>query len=230
MASPFAVQLEDIMTRISDLASKLRSKFVVLDGPDGCGKSTQQAMLADALLKAGGQAVTVRDPGTTSAGEEIRRIILSGDHGCLSAECELLLFMAARSQMMAENILPALKAGKTVLSDRFVSASCAYQGASGIDLKDIIELGQFATRSTWPDLTIVLDIPVELGLQRARIANGDEDLDAMECRPTDFHRKVRRIFLNLGGAYPGKVEIVDASGTVDQVHKQVVEVLRRVDF
>lgn len=216
-----------------ELKKKLVSKFVVLDGPDGCGKSTQLKLLADQLNVEGLQVTSVRDPGTTAAGEAIRDILLSGKYGRLSPRCELLLFMAARAQMISEIIHPAIEMGRLVLGDRFISASLAYQGASGVDLSAIIEMGKFAVHTTWPNLTIILDVPVELGLQRIHRKNHLNKtpvaLDAMECRSIEFHRRVRETFLRLPGIYPGRVEIIDASSSIDQVHEKIVEALGRVD-
>lgn len=213
-----------------DLIEKLASKFVVLDGPDGCGKSTQLKMLAERFEAEGMELITVRDPGTTAAGEAIREIILSGKYGKLNGECELLLFMAARAQMMTESIGPAIQAGKLVLADRFISASCAYQGAGGVDLKSIIEIGDFAVKAIWPDLTIILDIPPELGFKRINSSKEQADLDAMERRSIDFHQRVRQIFLQIPADYPGPVRIVDADASVQEVHQRIMETLDRVDF
>jgi len=217
------------MAIAASLKSKLRAKFVVLDGPDGSGKTTQQKMLADRLQAHDIDLLAVRDPGSTPVGEAIRKIILSGDYGRLSPRCELLLFMAARAQMIAEKILPAIKSGKLVLADRFISASCAYQGASGLDLGSIVQLGKFAVGTTWPDLTIILDVPIDVGMERIR-RNGGSTLDAMESRPAEFHGQVRRNFLSLKQLYPGSVEVIDATGPVDDVHQRVMEILERVDF
>jgi len=218
------------MAASTELKEKLKSKFIVLDGPDGCGKSTQQHLIADRLTAVGIEVTTVRDPGTTPAGEAIRTIVLSGRYGKLSPQCELLLFMAARAEMTAAKIMPAINAGHVVLADRFVSASCAYQGASGVNLASIIEMGTFAIRSTWPDLTIILDIPVELGTKRLAATARQAGLDAMERRSRAFHEKVREIFLTLPQAYPAHVQVVHADGSVQQVTDRIMEALERVDF
>lgn len=207
----------------------LGGRFIVLDGPDGCGKSTQQRLLSEALAREGLEVSCVRDPGTTTAGEGIRQILLSGDHGSLDPRCELLLFMAARAQMIAECIRPALAAGRVVLGDRFVSASCAYQGASGLDPAQIVQIGHFAIGGRWPDLTIVLDVPAELGMERIRKTEKAAALDAMERRPLDFHRRVREMFLNLGRVYPAPVAVIDATVAPEVVHQRILEVLDRVD-
>ena len=121
-----------------NLSAKLAGKFIVLDGPDGCGKSTQVHRLAEYLRKTGGDPLTVRDPGDTDIGNAIREILLGEKYARRDIRCELMLFMASRAQLVSEKIRPALSAGRTVLSDRYVSSSCAYQGAGGLDVAKII--------------------------------------------------------------------------------------------
>lgn len=136
-------------------------------------------------------------------------------------------------QLIGEVIGPAVRAGKTVICDRFISATCAYQGAAGYDVRKIIELGRFAVGETWPQLTLILDVPAAEGLERAGRRQGQAGgarHDAMESRPIEFHRRVRDIFVRLPGDYPGRVEIIDGAGMPDEVHARVMEVLRRVDF
>jgi dTMP kinase len=212
------------------LAVKLAGKFIVLDGPDGCGKSTQVKKLAQRLEQGGGDSLTVRDPGQTAIGEAIREILLGPKHAQRDMRCELMLFMASRAQLVAEKIKPALAAGRTVLSDRYVSSSCAYQGAGGLDPREILGVAEFATDHTWPDLTIVLDIPAERGFERIEAHRSHIALDAMEQRSLDFHRKVREIFLQLPSFYPRPVIVVSAEGTVDEVHTRILETLSVVDF
>lgn len=208
---------------------KLTGKFIVFDGPDGCGKSTQMKILADGLKKEGLPLVTLRDPGGTVAGDAIREILLHGRHGILDIRSELMLFMASRAQLMKEKIKPAASAGKTIFCDRYISASCAYQGAGGLAPKEILKIGSFAVEGNWPDLTIILDVSPETGFERISKHRG-EDFDAMENRGLDFHAKVREIFLKLPEIYPGKVVIVNAEGTVEEVHNRILELLKNVDF
>src|SRR5882762_1002049 len=134
---------------------KLRGKFVVLDGNEGCGKSTQSQLLRDALIGAGLDVLAVRDPGSTRIGEQVRSILLNPDHAEMGMRCEMLLYMAARAQMMAQITGPALDAGKVVLSDRFVSSTLAYQlGGDGLTAADIRAVADVAVRGRWPDVTI----------------------------------------------------------------------------
>ncbi|UCD29524.1 MAG: dTMP kinase [Planctomycetota bacterium] len=231
-----------------NLKDKLTGKFIVFDGPDGSGKGTQIDLLADRLTAEGIDVVRAVDPGGTVIGDRIRSVLLDHDLSQMDVRCETFLFMASRAQLIGEVIAPALQAGKVVLCDRFISATCAYQGAGGYDIKRIIELGRFAIGETWPHLTFILNVPVEEGFKRTgrkphhagkhrKRHDGDQGMlfkdiqtDAMESRPVDFHRKVRDIFLNLPADYPGKVEIIDATGSPPEVHKQIVERLTRVDF
>lgn len=216
------------------LKHKLAGKFIVFDGPDGSGKGTQIERAARALKAEGIPIVCTRDPGGTAIGDQIREILLHKNLlTAMDVRCETLLFMASRAQLAGEVIGPAIREGKTVICDRFISATCAYQGAAGYDVANIIELGRFAVGDLWPQLTLVLDVPADEGLKRAGRRQGKAagaGHDAMESRPIDFHRRVREIFLQLPGLYPGRVEVVDGGGSPDEVHQRVMEVLRRVDF
>jgi len=211
------------------LARKVAGKFLVFDGPDGCGKSTQLRLLAEELDRRNVPPVRVRDPGDTRVGDAIRAILLGRDHEDREIRCELMLFMASRAQLVAEKIRPALAAGKTVLCDRYVSASCAYQGAGGVKVSDILDLAQFATRNTWPDLTVVLDVPAQLGLQRVRNQRQDTH-DAMERRGLDYHERVRDLFLKLPQIYPKPVVVVDARAEIEAVRDRIWEALANVDY
>lgn len=225
---------------------KLRKRFVVLDGIDGCGKSTQQRMLAEKLRANGVDAVCCRDPGGTVIGERVRSVLLDHDLSAMAVNCETLLFMATRAQLVAEVIRPAVDSGKTVLCDRFVSSTCAYQGAAGYDPRRVVELAKFAIDKLWPNLTLILDLDVDEGFRRigrkphhvgrnrkktageAALFEGGLPADAMEARPIEFHRRVRQLFLELPGYFPTKVEIIDAQGTPDTVHQRILERLEHV--
>jgi dTMP kinase len=210
-------------------AEKIAGKFIVLDGPDGCGKSTQARRLAEGLARQGVPLITVRDPGDTAIGDSIRNILLGPDHEHREMRCELLLFMASRAQLAAEKIKPALAAGKTVLADRYVSSSCAYQGAGGLEIGDILNIARFATQETWPDLTLILDVSAQAGLDRIQTQR-QAARDTMERRGLEYHRKVRDIFLKLPEIYPKPVIILPAGDTIDKVHRQILETLIRVDY
>jgi len=233
---------------MSDVWDRLRGRFVVIDGPEGSGKGTQLERL-EALLRETGQAVVrAKDPGGTAIGDRIRHVLLGYDLSEMDVRCETLLFMASRAQLVAEVVTPALAAGQTVLCDRFISATCAYQGAAGFAIEEVIALGHHAVGDVWPTLTIVLDVPAEVGFERigrrphhagrnrrsqadqAASLFDDAEIDAMEARPLEFHRRVRQIFLKLGPAYPRPVIVVDGTGSPDQTFERMTEAIRVADF
>ncbi len=234
----------------------LAAKFIVFDGPDGCGKTTQRDRLARHLRDQGLDVVTCKDPGGTDVGDRIRHILLDYDLSDMAVRCEALLFMASRAQLVGQVIEPAIKQRKVVLCDRFVSATCAYQGAAGHDVQRIIELAPYAIGNTWPDLTIVLDVEVETGFERTgrkphhagknrkRKAGqpgmfDDAVTDAMEARPIEFHRKVRQNFISLqntrtgagagGCEYPAPVALIDTTNSPgpEAVHQDVLRVIEQ---
>lgn len=213
---------------MSNLAEKLAGKFIVLDGPDGSGKSTQLAMLTEHLGGLGAQVECVCDPGTTAVGEKIRAILLDRENGTISPMCETMLFMASRAQLIAERVRPALEAGKAVLCDRFISATVAYQGASGVDPKAILKLGKLAVQGAWPDLTIILDVPVEVGMRRIgvpreRLKKAREPSarqrplfgDRLEVKDLRYHEAVRQKFLELPKDYGHRVVVIKADEEKD---------------
>lgn len=225
------------------MVEKLRGRFLVFDGPDGSGKSTQRERFGARLAAAGGEVVHAKDPGGTAYGDMIRHILLDHDLDRMDVRCETFLFMASRAQLVGEVIEPALKAQKIVLCDRFISSTCAYQVAAGYDLNRVIELGRYAVGDTWPDLTVVVDVAPELGFERtgrqahhagrkradvgqAMLIKGART-DAMEARPLEFHRRVREALLALPGIYPKPVVIVDGAGDPDAVHARVWEAVER---
>jgi len=208
---------------MSELVESLRGRFIVLDGPDGAGKSTQLALLADHLAGLGADVERVRDPGGTAVGDKIRQILLDRANGEMAPLCEMLLFMASRAQLIAEKVRPAVEAGKVVLCDRFISATIAYQGASGVDVGPIIDVGELAVGGCWPDLTVVLDLPAEVGLKRAgRRAAQAGGHDRMEVRPAAYHQAVRENFLALPARYPRPVAVVPAQGSPEEVFQRVL--------
>lgn len=195
----------------------------MLDGPDGAGKSTQIKRLAETLTDAGLSVLTCRDPGGTKIGERIRSVLLDYDLSEMDPTCETFLFMASRAQLLGQVIRPALNQGKTVLCDRFVSSTCAYQGAAGFDPRRVIEVGRLAVGDLWPHHTIVIDVDVEAGLARVDHRNGHAGADAMERRSLEFHLRVGELYKELPTFYPSPVSIVDGRGSADEVHRRIVE-------
>jgi dTMP kinase len=200
-----------------------RGLFLSLDGIDGTGKSTQCRLLADWLRREGHDVVTCREPGGTVVGDEVRHLLLH--HGAeISLPCELFLFMASRAQLTAEIIVPALDAGKVVLSDRYLLANVVYQGhAGGLDPALVWQIGALATGGLEPDLTLVLDLPIEVA--RARRSGA---ADRIERRGADYHQRVREGFLTEARQRPERIVVVDASPAVEVVHSRLCEEVRRV--
>ncbi len=229
-------------------AKKFTAKFIVLDGPDGCGKTTQLGLLAEYLNKEGVEVVKAHDPGGTKIGDQIRHLLKYGAKGVMDVHTETMLFMASRAQLVAEVIKPAIEKGKTVLCDRFISSTCAYQGSSGYPLKKIIELGKFALGDVWPNLTIIIDIPTKEGLERTgrkprqRSITNHKDAnqshlfenttpDKFDSRSLGYHRKVRKGFFMLEKEYPGVVKIIDGgNASIEKVHEKIKQVIIETDF
>jgi dTMP kinase len=202
----------------------LAGKFIVLDGPEGCGKSTQLRLLADDLNRAGLPHIAVRDPGTTRIGEQIRAILLSPEHTEMGMRCEMLLYMAARAQMMRETIAPALAAGKCVLCDRFVSSTLAYQlGGDGMTSAEIRQTADIAIAHRWPDLTIILDIAPEKSFARINRAK-----DRLEQRPLSYHQQVHANYLSQAKDDPAHYRIINADRPIDAVHADILAALSRL--
>jgi dTMP kinase len=193
-----------------------RPLFLSLDGLDGTGKSTQCALLADWLRSRGHAVTTCIDPGGTPLGGELRKLVLHYRPD-IDRTCEALLFMASRAQLLSEVIRPALDAGKTVVSDRYLLANVVYQGhAGGLDVERLWEMGRFAAGGLEPDLTIVLDLPPEqAALRRGRPG------DRIESRDADYHARLRAGFLAEARRRPERIRVVDASPPVAIVHEVI---------
>jgi len=203
---------------MTDLAEKLAGKFIVIDGPDGAGKTTQAELLADFLTGSGLDVCRIRDPGGTPIGDGIRDILLDPAHHAMSVECELMLYMASRAQLAADVIRPALTDGKCVVGDRYVSSTIAYQGAGGADVGSIAFAARIAVGQTLPDLTIVLDIDPRTGLARAAT---DGQADRVESKDIEYHRKVREMFVAQVQADPARFTMIPADAPIEQVHRQL---------
>jgi len=181
----------------------MRSKFITFEGSEGCGKSTQSEMLFGYLKAKGLKVIYLREPGGVKVSEKIREILLDRKNK-ISPEAETLLYMAARAQVVEEIIQPALKAGKTVVCDRFLDSTIAYQGFGlGVDIELIQSIGNFATQGISPDLTIFLDLPVKSGLKYRHNCK-----DRIECRSVNYHQKVRIGYLSLAREEPQRIKIV----------------------
>ena len=202
----------------------MRGVFITFEGSEGCGKSTQSLMLAEFLKSQGREVVYVREPGGTLISEKIRAILLDAKHDGMSGECEMLLYMAARAQIIAEVIEPALKKGAVVICDRFLDSTLAYQGYGlGMELDFIGRVGGFATRAIHPDLTILMDLPVEAGLKHREAAK-----DRIEQRPLAYHNKVREGYLALAKNEPGRIKIVKVEKEKEKTQKKIQQLVEKV--
>lgn len=200
------------------LKSKLQSKFIVLDGPDGCGKTTQAELLTEWLQNQGVPTSSFRDPGDTVIGEKIRLILLSPEHIAMSTRTEMLLYMAARAQLWQEKIVPVLRDKKCVVLDRWVSSTCAYQGyAGGFGMQNVMKLAAGSLSRPHPDFTIILDVDTKTSFQRFK-----GKPDRMEAKGQEYHQKVREGFLELAREQENFV-VIDGSENVETVHKKVTE-------
>lgn len=204
----------------------LKGKFITLEGGEGAGKSTQMAYVEESLRKAGKTVHVTREPGGTELSEAIRELLLDHRQTAMGDDTELLLMFAARAQHIAELIQPALDKGEWVLCDRFTDATYAYQGGGrGIDMDRIAMLESWVQGSLRPDLTILLDLPVDVGLSRA----GERgELDRFEREKHDFFERVRQAYLDLAAQHPDRYRIIDASQDIPQVKAQIDEVLKPV--
>ena len=202
------------------MKSKFSGKFVVLDGPDGCGKTTQTELLVQWLKGQGVEVVTFREPGGTAIGEKVRQILLNPEHIAMDTAAEVMLYMAARVQVWAEKIAPALEKNRCVVLDRWLSSTCAYQGcAGGFGADKVIKIATDSLERPWPDLTIILD--VDLKTASARL---NRQLDRMEQKGDGYHQKVREGFLKLAKDCED-FTVIDGADDIETVHKSIVEII-----
>ena len=204
----------------------MKGLFITFEGIDGCGKSTQRDLLAQELERNGFDVLTTREPGGTPIGEEIRKILVSDASVHIASTTELLLYVAARAQHVAELIKPALEAGRIVISDRYTDSTVAFQGhGRGLDLEMIDELNRFATSGLKPDLTIVFDL--DPATARARVGSRPMGglLGAFDEQHSEFHERMRQGYLKMADAEPSRVRVVNAAGSVEQTHAEVVSIV-----
>ena len=207
-----------------------RGKFITFEGGEGCGKSTQIKRLKEALEKDGVEVVLTREPGGTWLSEEIRHLIKDQDTDAPCDRSELLLFLAARAQLVRNVIRPALEAGKWVLSDRFSDSTLAYQGyGRGLPLDDLRQMNDFACEGLKPDLTLLLDVDpdVSRARMRSREAATNTTADRMERAGEEFHARLRNGFAALAKAEPDRIVTIDANGTPDEVWGLAWKSMRR---
>lgn len=205
--------------------------FITFEGPDGSGKSTQARLLAERLRREGHTVLETVEPGGTPIGQQIRRILLDPANQELRAVPELLLMFAARAQNVEQSILPALRQGHIVVSDRFTDSSIAYQGAArGLGWDTVLQVDRIACQGLIPDLTLCIDIDTETGLARAHSRNlSNVRLEArIDEQAVEFHHKVRAAYLELARREPQRVRLIDGTGPQEEIAAKVWDEVKAV--
>ena len=196
-----------------------KGRFITIDGVEGAGKSTQIDLICSYLQRKGIDVVRTREPGGTDVGEKIRSVLLDVDNQEMHSDTELLLMFSSRNELIQNKIIPALNNGSWVVSDRFTDATFAYQGGGRmLNLDRISKLEEWVLGDFKPDLTLLLDINVELGMTRieARAAK-----DRIELEERAFFERVRSVFIGRSEAFPERIKLIDASGTIDDIHEKI---------
>ena len=201
----------------------MQGLFITFEGPDGCGKTTQMKLLAEYFEKKGKEVVLTREPGGKGLGEKVREILLNYD-GEVSDRCESFLFLADRAQNIDIIVNPAVKEGKIVLCDRHIDSTVAYQGYGRVlNIDRINMLNSLATNGKKPDLTLVFDVDVETSMKRV-----GKEKDRMESAGIDFHNRVRKGYLELAKQEPQRIKVLDATKSIEEIHKDVINILAEV--
>ncbi len=214
----FRIQLETVRKLIM-------GHFISFEGIDGCGKTTQLRLLEQYLLGKGFQVVVSREPGGTEVSEAIRQVLLASKHAQLLPVSELLLYYASRHQNLYQKILPSIQQGSWVLCDRFADASMAYQGyGRGLDRSLIDHLNRTVIQGRMPDLTLLIDISPEVGVQRAICRNEQKALDEgrFEQESLEFFHRVRRGYLEIARQEPARFRVIAGEGDIQTIHEQIV--------
>lgn len=197
------------------MAKALKGIFITFEGSEGCGKSTQAKLLCAFLKRKKRNVLHVREPGGIKISEKIRDILLDEKNKEMAKSCEVLLYMAARAQLVEEIILPALKKGKIVICDRFLDSTIAYQGyGCGINIHFIEEIGRYVTEKIKPNLTFLLDMDTKKGLSRIT-----KPKDRIEQRSVDYHRRVRKGYLAIARKDPKRVKVIAGHQTREEIQK-----------
>lgn len=200
--------------------------FITFEGVEGSGKGTVIELAASWLRQAGKNVLLTREPGGSSLGADIRAMLLNVNNTGITATAELFLYLADRAQHISQVIVPAMHEEKVVISDRFADSTIVYQGyGRGLPVHTLYTLNHIAVSGLWPDLTIVLDLPVETGLERARRRNRETGIEESEGRfeaeSLDFHNKIRDGYLDWAEQHPSRIKVVDAAGTPEEVFGRV---------
>ena len=201
----------------------MKGKFITVEGGEGAGKSSNLAFIKELLEQSGIDVLFTREPGGTQLGEDLRDLLLGHKHTGMSDDTELLMMFAARAEHLNQKIIPALQKGSWVLCDRFTDATYAYQGGGrGINPQRIAVLDNWVQGELRPDMTLLLDLPVEIGLERAKKRS---EPDRFEREKVNFFEKVRSAYLGIANKNPQRVKVIDASQTLQQVQVQIKSVL-----
>jgi len=203
----------------------MNGKFITFEGPDGSGKGTIIKYVRKYLLKNNVDFILTREPGGINISEDIRKVILNKDNTEMDDRTEALLYAASRRQHLVEKVIPALKAGKVVICDRFVDSSLAYQGyARGIGIDEVFEINKFAIDDMMPDLTIFLDVKPEVGLKR--ITNSKVRVkDRLDLESIDFHNRVYEGYMKVIEMYNNRIQIVDAEKSIKNVAENTIAII-----
>ena len=203
----------------------MNGKFISIEGIEGAGKSTQLAFIERYLKQHGKQLVVTREPGGTELGEQIRTLLLTPTTTSMAVDTELMLMFAARAEHVAQVIKPALANGNWVLSDRFTDATFAYQGGGrGIDQQRIKSIADWTLNGLQPDLTLLFDVPVEVGQQRVQSRN--QGVDRFEQEKVDFFQRIRDCYLERAQQEPERIKIIDASQSITEIEAQLTLILK----
>jgi dTMP kinase len=201
----------------------VRGSFISFEGIEGSGKSTQAKLLYDYLKNKGADVILTEEPGGTQIGAQIRTVLLAVEHRGMSPLTELLLYNASRAQHIAEVITPALNRGAIVITDRFTDSTLAYQGyGRGLDLEVIHSLDLIATGRLMPDITLLLDLDVETGLQRNR---GIQKTDRLELEDLSFHERVRIGYHRLAQDNPARIRLIPVTAGIDETRRKIIEII-----
>jgi len=202
----------------------MNAKFISIEGIEGAGKSTQLAFIQRYLSDNGKPLIVTREPGGTPLGEEIRSLLLTPTDTGMAVDTELLLMFSARAEHVARVIKPALEQGEWVISDRFTDATFAYQGGGrGISQQRISELANWTLKGLKPDLTLLFDLPVEVG--QKRVLSRNQGVDRFEQEKLDFFQKIRTCYLERAKQEPNRIKVIDSSQSIADIQSQLVKIL-----
>ncbi len=206
----------------------MRGLFISIEGVEGAGKSTQLKHIKHYLETSGKTVLVTREPGGTELGEKIRELLLTPTDSAMAIDTELLLMFAARAEHIDKVIKPALERGEWVISDRFTDATFAYQGGGrGIDEQRISQLAEWTLQGMEPDLTLLFDLPVEIGQQR--VISRNEGIDRFEQEKVDFFYKIRTAYLDLAARHSRRIKIIDSSRSIEDIQNELIDLLSKLD-